>query len=130
MVSIVPAKKKSQRRKRKRAAVAAPPAPLTLVSAYYDGDVPGVYLTFDRAVDASAAVVGAFTVNDGPDSIHFVGTGAVMVVSDTQIRITLANVGSYGGDDVLLDVGADSGIVAVDDGGTWAGVADVVLPFG
>lgn len=33
-------------------------------------------------------------------------------------------------EDVVLNVGAGNGIVAVDDGGTRAGVSGLVLPFG
>jgi len=31
---------------------------------------------------------------------------------------------------VIMNATPSTGIVAVDDGGTWDGVADLVLPFG
>ena len=105
-------------------------APLVLVSAYYDGDAPGVHLVFDRAIDASAAVVTAFTVIDAPESIHFVGSGEPSPQSETEVLIFLTNVGTASGLDVLLTAGAGNGIVASDDGGMWAGVVDLALPFG
>jgi hypothetical protein len=126
--SILPSKPRVRRKRKQRAETV--PVALTLVAAYYDGDVPGIYLTFDRAIDISTAVLSAFVVNDGPDSILFVGSAGPEVVTETQILILMTNVGSYSGPEVLLEVGAGNGIVAVDDGGTWAGVVDLVLPFG
>jgi hypothetical protein len=102
---------------------------LVLVAAYYDGDAPGVHLTFDRAIDPSGAVVADFTVIDAPESIHFVGSGEPSPQSETEVLIFLTNVGAASGPDVLLTVGAGNGIVAVDDGGTWEGVSGLVLPW-
>lgn len=108
---------------------AAAPVALNLVAAYYDGDAPGVHLTFDRAIDVSALVLSAFTVMDGPDSIHFVGTGTPFLVGPTEVLVFLHNSGSASGSDVLLTVGGGNGIVAVDDGGTWEGASGLGLPF-
>ena len=45
------------------------------------------------------------------------------------MRITVSNEGSTSVPDQELTVAADNGIVAVDDGGTWAGCTDLVLPY-
>ena len=108
---------------------AAAPVALSLVAAYYDGDAPGVHLTFDRAIDVSALVLAAFTVMDGPDFIHFVGTGTPFLVGPTEVLVFLHNAGSASGSDVLLTAAAGNGIVAVADGGTWEGASGVGLPW-
>lgn len=127
MLVIPPPKRKSKLPPRDAATKA--PVALTLVSAYYDGDAPGVHLTFDRAIDVSALVLSAFTVMDGPDFIHFVGTGTPFLVGPTEVLVFLHNVGSASGSDVLLTAAAGNGIVAVDDGGTWEGASVLPLPF-
>jgi hypothetical protein len=59
-------RKPYQRRPRAAEQVAAaPPQTLVLVSASYDENVPMVFLTFDRAVDASLFVARQVIVNDG-----------------------------------------------------------------
>jgi hypothetical protein len=110
-------------------AVAAPVA-LALVAAYYDGDAPGVHLIFDRAIDVSGLVLSAFTVLDGPDFIHFAGTGTPFMVGPSEVLVFLHNAGSASGSEVLLTAGAANGIAAVDDGGTWEGATALELPFG
>ena len=117
-------------RKPQPKATAAPPAPLTLVSASFDPDGPEVYLTFDREIDTTGLVVGAFVVDDGPDGHQLVGFEEPVFVSPTEVSVLMHITGSASGDDVVLNVAAGNGIVAVDDGGTWAGVSGVVLPFG
>ena len=75
MVTIPPAKRPNQRRKVRPAAVQTV-APLVLVAANFDPDGPITYLTFDRAVDVSAAVASQFALADGPDNGQFVGVSA------------------------------------------------------
>ena len=103
--------------------------PLTLVSASFDPDGPEVYLTFDRAIDIAAIVLAEFAVADGPDGHSLVGFEAAFLIAPDQVQVLMQITGAAAGDDVLLTAGAASGIVAVDDGGTWAGVSDVALPF-
>ena len=111
-------------------AAEAPPVALTLVSATYDTDDFSVVLTFDRAVDASALVASAITLDDGVYAAgSFVGSGPATVVNPTTIKVFLEEIGGPSVPDVELSATAATGIVAVDDGGTWPGVTGLVLPF-
>lgn len=117
-------------RRRRSVTTPAPPAALTLVSATYDIETESVTLVFDRAVDASAYDPAAITVQDGEFAGGlFVGSGPASVVNPTTIQVFLEEIGSPTVSDVELSATAATGIVAVDDGGTWAGVTNVVLPF-
>jgi hypothetical protein len=107
-----------------------PPVALALVSATYDIDDGSVVLTFDRAVDAAELDASAITVDDGVyQGGFFVGSGPATVVNPTTIKIFLEVIGGPTVSDVELSATGASGIVAVDDGGTWAGVTGLVLPF-
>jgi len=111
-------------------AAEAPPVALTLVSATYDTDDFSVVLTFDRAVDASALVASAITLDDGVYAAgSFVGSGPATVINPTTIKVFLEEIGGPSVPDVELSATAATGIVAVDDGGTWPGVTGLVLPF-
>jgi hypothetical protein len=131
MVVLPPAKRKSVGRPTDAmAARPAPPQTLVLVSASYDDTIPMVFLTFDRAVDASALVVSAVTVKDGSIAPGlYGGDGPPGIESPTVISIVLARLGDTPAGPVTLSATALTGLVAVDDGGTWAGVSDVGLPF-
>src|SRR5947209_3313447 len=120
----------SRHKRRSVPTAPTPPAPLTLVAASFDPDGPEVYLTFDRAVDVSGIVVAQFVVDDGPDGHHLVGFLEPTIVSPTEVSVLMFITDSAGGPDVTLNVGSSNGIVAQDDGGTWAGVSSLVLPFG
>ncbi|HEV7297912.1 MAG TPA: hypothetical protein VGN72_00990 [Tepidisphaeraceae bacterium] len=132
--SFVPMKRK--RNRKRRDTTASPPAPpvepLTLVSAVYDGDVELVLtLTFSRAIDVDAIDGAAIIVNDpGAMLDRLIGTGGATLEGPATVRIGLVtqSVPPVPGP-VTLTAGADNGIVAV-DGGAWAGVTAVVLPFG
>ena len=107
-----------------------PPVALVLVSATYDTDDLSVVLTFDRAVDAAGLDAAAITVDDGVYAAgFFVGSGPATVVNPTTIKVFLEEVGPPTVPDVELSATAATGIVAVDDGGTWGGVTALVLPF-
>jgi hypothetical protein len=110
-----------------------PPAPsqtLVLVSASYDESVPALFLTFDRAIDASAFVAAQVIVNDGSIAPGiWGGVGPAGILGPTQIAISLERLGDAPLAPVTLTATALTGLVAVDDGGTWAGVSDVGLPF-
>jgi hypothetical protein len=109
--------------------IAAGPAALTLIAANFDPDGPEVYLTFDRAIDVSGLVVGAFVVRDGPNNNRLVGFEGPALITPTEVQVLMTSTGSYSGADVLFTAGAGNGIVATDDGGTWSGCVDLVLPF-
>jgi hypothetical protein len=102
---------------------------LTLVSASFDPDGREIYLTFDRPVDIAALVVAQFAVTDGPDGHQLVGFATPFLISPTEVQVLMQITGAAAGADTLLDVGADNGIVAVDDGGTWVGASALALPF-
>jgi hypothetical protein len=109
--------------------VAPPPQALVLVAASFDPDGPEVYLTFDRAIDIAGLIVGAFAVADGPDGHRLVGFESPFLIAPNQVQVLMHTVDSASGPDVLLSVEAANGIVAADDGGTWAGVSELSLPF-
>ena len=129
--TIVPSQRRVRRKRRAAApSTPTPPAALTLVSATYDIETESVVLAFDRAVDASGYDPAAITVQDGEFAAGlFVGSGPAEVVNPTTIQVFLEQIGSPTVSDVELSATALTGIVATDDGGTWAGVTNLVLPF-
>jgi hypothetical protein len=116
---------------RKRRLVMTPaPAALMLVAASFDTVGVTALLTFDRAVDASGFVADQVTVIDGvTNASKYGGVGAATVISPTTIRVALDWIDDGPLGAVTLTATGLTGIVAVDDGGTWAGVTDLVLPF-
>jgi len=119
-----------RRRRKAGGAVQAPPAALTLVSASFDLDDFSVLLAFDRAVDAAGLAASAITVDDGAFAAGlFVGSGPATVINPTTIKVFLEEIGGPTVPDVELSATAATGIVAVDDGGTWGGVTGLVLPY-
>jgi hypothetical protein len=103
---------------------------LVLVSATYDIETESVVLAFDRAVDAAAYDPAQITVQDGIYAGGlFGGSGPASVINPTTIEVSLEQIGSPTVPDVELSATALTGIVAVEDGGTWAGVTNLVLPF-
>jgi hypothetical protein len=104
---------------------------LNLVAATYDTDDFSVVLAFDRAVDASGLDAAQVMLDDGVYAAgSFVGSGPATVINPTTIRVFHEEIGGPTVPDVELSATALTGIVAVDDGGTWAGVTNVVLPLG
>src|SRR2546423_1059530 len=128
MITYLPAKRKG----RGRPAEAAVPRTLTLVSASYDQDAGTVMLAFDRAIDAAGFQGTAVALADGVFSGGtFEGAaGPPAILNPTTIIVSLEEVGPAPLPSVTLSASALTGIVAVDDGGTWAGVSGLALPFG
>lgn len=126
---IIPPPKRKKRGPPNPQAEKKPPAALTLVSATFDPDGYIIYLTFDRAVDVSGVVFTAFEVKDGDNGSDFVGSGAAGQNDPTQCNVPMQSAGPYSGTDVTATAGAGNGIIAINDGGLWAGAADLVLPF-
>ncbi len=120
--------RKDRGRPQRRTTITTPPVALNLVAAEYDQSV-SVTLTFDRDIDITSLVAGEVSVNDGPEAIRYVGSGTATLVMPTKVVIGLAEDGGQGAPFITLTAGAGNGIVAVDDGGTWAGVMNLVLPF-
>jgi hypothetical protein len=124
-----------RRRDRRPRPPLAPPAPasLALVQASYQpggqGE-PSIRLMFDRAIDASGLVGNQIVIADGSIAgLRFDAMGDVTIIDPQTIEMGLTDIESFAGPDVRLTASAASGIVAVDDGGTWAGVTDLLLPF-
>jgi hypothetical protein len=128
---FVPGPPVGRRRRRRAGAAATPPAAqLALVAATYDKDTPSVDLEFDRAIDIGAMDVAQVIVDDDTfTGARLVGFETAVLVNATTVRVPLNPVGGVEQPDVFLTVGAGNGIVAVDDGGTWAGVTNEPLPF-
>ena len=127
MVTLPPAKRASERRKIR------PVAALTLVAAEFspDGDAAYVQLTFDRPVGIAALDATAVRVAQGPP-VGFVWEGVAgggTLVAPAVVRIDLSPFDPFAGPGTTLTAGADTGIVAADDGGTWAGVVGLGLPY-
>ncbi len=125
-------RRRSKPPKPARPAPAPPPAALTLVAATYDADTgPTLRLTFDRAIDIDALDGQQIVVDDNANlNLKFDATGAATLETPTRVAIVLVEIEGATGEGITLDASTDSGIVAVDDGGAWAGVDDVALPFG
>jgi hypothetical protein len=130
MLRIPPSVHIHKRRGRKtRSAPPAPPA-LALVSASYDHDEQTLTLQFDRAVDVAGFDGTQVTVVDGEFNTQtFDGEAGATLLDPTTVRVALAVTGSYEGAGVKMTATGASGIVAMDDGGTWAGATDLELPF-
>jgi hypothetical protein len=106
------------------------PAPLVLTEASFDEGVPRLFLFFDRAIDITSVVGEEFFVHAGSlTGSWYQGTGSGNTNGPTGIAIDMVEQGPSGSSDVLLSVLDTNGIIAVDDGGGYAGVADLVLPF-
>ena len=100
-----------------------------LVAATYE-EVVSVSLTFDRAIDIAGLAGAQITVDDGAVSgILYAATGVATLTDPQTVRIELSEVGVSGDPVTQLTASAGTGIVTVDDGGTWDGVSDVELPF-
>ena len=123
---------KKSPRHRRRHSVSSSPAPvaLTLLEASFDEGGPSVRLAFDRAIDIAGFVGSAITVDAGNvTGTRYVATGSATLDGPSAVVIGLvATVPSASGD-TLLDASAGNGIVAIDDGGVWSGVSELVLPY-
>src|SRR4051812_46698183 len=131
MLIFPPPKSPPQRRRPVRVPPAPPgPVALTLVSATYVAGM-SIELTFDRAIDIDALVGSQITVDDSaPLNIRFVATGAASLAGPAAVLIELEEGESwFGGSGIHLNASAATGIVAADDGGAWAGVTNLALPF-
>ena len=124
--TIVPAKRRVLR-KRHQVPVAAPAALVLTAVEYHESG--WVRLTFGRAVDIAAMVVSTVVVDDGDQGYQFVGTGTPTLTEPATVQVPLANEGTTPVVDTRLTVAPGNGVAAADDGGTFAGVSNVVIPF-
>ncbi len=120
--------RKDRGRPQRRTTITTPPVALTLVAAEFDQSV-SVTLTFDRDIDITSLVASAVIVDDAPESIAYHGDGPGTLLTPRTVVIALVEDGGQSGPVVTLTVGAMTGIVASDDGGTWAGANALQLPF-
>jgi hypothetical protein len=125
-------KRKIPPRRMRRVAPPTPPAQELILeaAAFLPGGPPLLVLTFDRAIDLNALVGSAITVRDG------VGSGWLWqatlgweMLDATSAQFVLDFVEEASGPGVILNATGASGIVAVDNAGTWAGATDLELPF-
>jgi hypothetical protein len=116
------------RRSRKNPPRVVAPAALTLVAATYSTGA-WVRLTFDRAVNIGAIHVAAITVNDDDSDEFYIGSGTATLFAANIVQVPLVILHGSTGPGTQLTATSASGIVAGDDGGTWAGVVNLALPF-
>jgi hypothetical protein len=122
--TFILAKKRVRRKRRQNG---SSPAALVLVSGVYIS-AAAVRLTFDRAIDIGALNSAVLVVNDNDDvGEKFEGQGAGTLLSPTTVEITITPAGGPSGSGITLTASGANGIVAADDGGTWAGVTDFPL---
>jgi hypothetical protein len=129
MLIIPPPKRKKKAPAPPQGATRPPAVALTLASAAFDADAAVLNLAFDRAIDVAGIIASRFVIHDGPGFHAWTGNGEVTLTGPNAVQLRLVQTGDDSGPETLLDVGAGNGIVAVDDGGTWAGAAGLVLPW-
>ena len=122
-------RKPFHRRARAADAPAAPPAPLTLVFASFDPGLLILRLGFDRAINISGLNPGQLFVNDHDTDTQYTGLGPGALIDPSTADIEMQELQAMGFPDTRLVATSGNGIVAVDDGGTWPGVFDLLLPF-
>jgi hypothetical protein len=130
--SFIPAKRRV-RRKRKQVVqpAPAPPVVLTLVAATYQNGSLTVVMQFNKAIDISEFDGGELELDDGTfNHRSYVGGDEATLVNATTMQVSLASLFGDSEPGVFLTVGGESGIVAVDGSGEWAGCSELALPFG
>jgi hypothetical protein len=120
-----------QRVHRKRRGTTRTTPTLTLIQAVYPTESSGeMFLKFDRAIDISALDGTQIIVKDGIDlGAICQATGPAELTDPNVVQLLLVSIGDYSTPNRLLTATGASGIVAVDDGGVWGGVTDLVLPW-
>jgi hypothetical protein len=116
------------RRKRRQVSTSTPAA-LTLVVATFDPGEAQVVLAFDRAIDIAALDGTQITIDDATSETLYDASGSAVLLTPASVRMDVNAIGESIGAGTTLSATAANGIVAVDDGGTWAGVTDLELPF-
>ena len=133
MIKIAPPLEFPRRRTRPKRQFGPPPATsLTLVAASFQYVGPGGALTlvFDRAIDITSFMPGAITLQDPSGSgFGFVGTGVVDAPDAQTVVVEMGSTGTAEGTLDVVTATAGTGIVAVDDEATWAGVTNLGLPY-
>jgi hypothetical protein len=87
-------------------------------------------LVFDRAINIGGLVGTAILVDDAEQTyLLYNSSGGAALLDAVTVKLTLVSIDDPTGPGILLSVSALSGIVAVNDGGTWPGVTNLSLPF-
>ncbi len=124
----IPKPKRKQKRIRFTPETTQSVAALVLVAAEFD-ETPRVVLTFDRPIDIAGIVPGAIVVKQAALGAIYNGVGPATLATPTTVVIVLEFTDEYFGPTDTLMASAGNGIVAVDNGGTWAGATELELPF-
>jgi hypothetical protein len=121
------------RRKRTAARTSSPtppPAELVLTAASFDHDAERLSMTFDRPIDVAAIDGTQILVDDDAfTGNRYDGTGGATLLAPDTVRVQMIRIDSAHSSGVHLTASASTGIVAVDDGGTWPGVTDLPLSY-
>ena len=125
---FIPATPRVHRKRRAVEAQLPGPVALTVVAADYEESV-WLWLTFDRAVDIAGLVGSAIHVNDPSNGTLFAATGPATLNEPTVLQLGLVVVTDSSSGELSVTATSSTGIVAVDDGGTWGGVTNLELPF-
>jgi hypothetical protein len=101
------------------------------VSAAYESETPALLtLVFDRAINIGGLNGAVIIVDDAQQSfLKYNATGGAVLLDPATVRLTLVSIDDPTGDSIVLNASPLSGMVAVDDGGTWPGVSNLPLPF-
>lgn len=129
--ALQPYRKRRARATGTKSATPAPPAALVLQSAeMINFEPPVLRLRFDRAVDTTGIDVGQITVNypSGP-GFEYVGEEVTAAPDPETFDLAMTENGSATGSQDVLNATAATAIVAVDDGGTWGGANELLLPY-
>ncbi len=120
-----------QRRGRATKKQPAGPAALMLVQAELVlGDPTVLRLEFDRAIDVGGLDASQVVVQyPSGTGFEYVGTSVADTPGPEIVDIAIVENGPAQGTQDVLSATADTGIVAVNDGGTWPGVNEAALPF-
>jgi hypothetical protein len=103
--------------------------PLTLVFGSFDPGTLILRLGFHRAIDISALMPNQLFVNDHDTDTQYGGQGSGVLTDPTSVEVEMTELQALGFPDTRLTATSATGIVAVNDGGTWPGVLDLLLPF-
>lgn len=128
VLEFIPGRLRRTRGTRRRPVVSVPA--LTLMAAEYDGATTSLLLTFDRPIDISALVGDRIVVEDMVLNEARFRVNSGVLETPVTLRAALGAFDLASEPGVHLTATAQTGIVAADDGGTWAGVSNVALPFG
>jgi hypothetical protein len=104
-------------------------AELTLVAAAYDFALHRIDLTFDRAVSIAAMDVTQIQIDDSDSGNRYQGSGTPTLTAPATVRVNTTLVGPVSVPNTFLTAGAQTGIVAENDGRTWDGVTEQQVPF-